>query len=275
MYDVKEDAKRSLKSLKRIFAKEGWDLPNVDLTDKQAAVDYLKKQAEPLHAEWNHENARHNFNRVYNKSLWTGEPVKFTYADWQPKKQPNEQLARNLGNQSYLLAKEIAEGKPYRVYLAGSPGTGKTSLALAMVDFIRKHSNKTAMFVSTDALAELYAMRFDDKQAQNRLYELMAYMKGDKRLKIEPVDVLILDDFGTEGGMRTDKQSQVRVDMQKGLFAVADARYSKKATIVTTNNTMAELEAMYNEKLLSRLITKDPKHRLVFNGMQDVRASMI
>ena len=62
--------------------------------------------------------------------------------------------------------------------------------------------------------------------------------------------------------------------MQKGLFAVTDARYSKKATIVTTNNTMAELEAMYNKKLLSRLITKNPKHRLVFNGMQDVRSSM-
>lgn len=274
MLSVKDSAKEGVKSLKKIFAKEGWDLPDVDLTDKQAAVDYLKKKAEPLHDEWRKENARHNFNRVYNKSLWTGEPVKFTYADWQPKKQPNEQLARNLGNQSYLLAKEIAEGKPYRVYLAGSPGTGKTSLALAMVDFIRNHSNKTAMFVSTDALAELYAMRFDDKQAQNRLYELMAYMKGDKRLKIEPVDVLILDDFGTEGGMRTDKQSQVRVDMQKGLFAVTDARYSKKATIVTTNNTMAELEAMYNKKLLSRLITKNPKHRLVFNGMQDVRSSM-
>lgn len=271
MYDVKEDAKRSLKSLKRIFAKEGWDLPNVDLTDKQAAVDYLKKQAEPLHAEWNRENARHNFNRVYNKSLWTGEPIKFAYSDWKPTKQPNVQLAKDLGNQSYLLAKEIVAGKPYRVYLAGSPGTGKTSLALAMVDFIRNNSNKTAMFVSTDALAELYSMRFDDKRAQNRLYELTAYMKGDKRLKIESVDVLILDDFGTEGGMRTDKQSQVRIDMQKGLFAVADARYGKQATIVTTNNTMGELEAMYNEKLLSRLITRNPKHRLVFNGMQDVR----
>lgn len=274
MHSVKDDAKQGLKSLKRIFAKEGWELPNVDLTNKQEAVEYLKKQAEPLHAEWNRENARHNFNRVFNKSLWTGEPIKFAYSDWQPTKQPNEQLARDLGNQSYLLAKEIVEGKPYRVYLAGSPGTGKTSLALAMVDHIRNNSNKTAMFVSTDALAELYSTSYDDKQARDRLHELLAYMKGDKKLRINPVDVLILDDFGTEGGMRTDKQSQVRVDMQKGLFAVADARYGKQATIVTTNNKMSELESMYNEKLLSRLITRNPKHRLVFNGMQDMRASM-
>lgn len=275
MLSVKDSAKEGMKSLKKIFAKEGWELPDVDLSNKQAAAEYLKKKAEPLHDEWRKENAMHNFNRVYRKSLWTGEHINFTFDDWKPEKQQNEQLARNLGNQAYILAKQIISGEPCRVYFTGSPGTGKTSLALAMVDFIRNNSNKTAIFVSTDALAELYDKRFDDKQAQNRIYELMDYMKGNKALKIPPVDVLILDDFGTEGGMRTDKGSQVRVDMQKGLFAVADARFGKLPTIVTTNNKMNELEAMYNEKLLSRLITKNPKHRLVFNDMQDVRANMI
>ena len=161
------------------------------------------------------------------------------------------------------------------VYLAGNPGTGKTSLALAMVDKIRNESGKTALFVSTDALAELYSRRFDDKQVQNRLYGLIDLMQGNRQLKIEPVDVLVLDDFGTEGGMRTDTKSQVRVDMQKGLFSVADARFGKFTTIVTTNNKTSELQEMYNEKLLSRLITRNPEHRLTFNGMVDVRASMI
>ena len=45
MLSVKDSAKEGVKSLKKIFAKEGWDLPDVDLTDKQAAVDYLKKKA--------------------------------------------------------------------------------------------------------------------------------------------------------------------------------------------------------------------------------------
>lgn len=276
MLSVKDSAKEGVKSLKKIFAKEGWDLPDVDLTDKQAMADYLKKKAEPLHNEWRKENARHNFNRVYRKSLWTGnQPVKFTFADWKTDKQVDKKQAAEIGNRAWTLAKMIANGQNMNVYLAGNPGTGKTSLALAMVDKIRNESGKTALFVSTDALAELYSRRFDDKVLQNRLYELIDLMQGNRQLKIEPVDVLVLDDFGTEGGMRTDTKSQVRVDMQKGLFSVADARFGKFTTIVTTNNKTSELQEMYNEKLLSRLITRNPEHRLTFNGMVDVRASMI
>lgn len=276
MLSVKDSAKEGVKSLKKIFAKEGWDLPDVDLTDKQAMADYLKKKAEPLHDEWRKENARHNFNRVYRKSLWTGnQPVKFTFADWKTDKQVDKKQAAEIGNRAWTLAKMIANGQNMNVYLAGKPGTGKTSLALAMVDKIRNESGKTALFVSTDALAELYSRRFDDQATQNRLYELIDLMQGNRQLKIDPVDVLVLDDFGTEGGMRTDTKSQVRVDMQKGLFSVADARFGKFTTIVTTNNKTSELQEMYNEKLLSRLITRNPEHRLTFNGMVDVRASMI
>ncbi len=276
MLSVKDSAKEGVKSLKKIFAKEGWDLPDVDLTDKQAMADYLKKKAEPLHNEWRKENARHNFNRVYRKSLWTGnQPVKFTFDDWKVDKQADKKQAAEIGNRAWTLAKMIAGGQSMNVYFSGDPGTGKTSLALAMVDKIRNESGKTALFVSTDALAELYDRRFDDKATQNRLYELLDLMQGNRQLKIEPVDVLVLDDFGTEGGMRTDTKSQVRVDMQKGLFSVADARFGKFTTIVTTNNKTSELQEMYNEKLLSRLITRNPEHRLTFNGMVDVRASMI
>ena len=266
MLNVKDSAKEGVKSLKKIFAKEGWELPDVDLTDKQAAVDYLKKKAEPLHDEW----------RKDRKSLWTGnQPVKFTFDDWKVDKQADKKQAAEIGNRAWTLAKMIANGQNMNVYLAGNPGTGKTSLALAMIDKIRNESGKTALFVSTDALAELYSRRFDDKTVQNRLYGLIDLMQGNRQLKIEPVDVLVLDDFGTEGGMRTDTKSQVRVDMQKGLFSVADARFGKFTTIVTTNNKTSELQEMYNEKLLSRLITRNPEHRLTFNGMVDVRASMI
>ncbi|QLI94510.1 ATP-binding protein [Limosilactobacillus mucosae] len=276
MLSVKDSAKEGVRSLKKIFDKEGWNLPDVDLTDKQAMADYLKKKAEPLHDEWRKENARHNFNRVYRKSLWTGnQPVKFTFDDWKVDKQADKKQAAEIGNRAWTLAKMIANGQNMNVYLAGNPGTGKTSLALAMVDKIRNESGKTALFVSTDALAELYSRRFDDKTVQNRLYGLIDLMQGNRQLKIEPVDVLVLDDFGTEGGMRTDTKSQVRVDMQKGLFSVADARFGKFTTIVTTNNKTSELQEMYNEKLLSRLITRNPEHRLTFNGMVDVRASMI
>lgn len=94
---------------------------------------------------------------------------------------------------------------------------------------------------------------------------------------MKEVDVLLLDDFGTEGGMKGDKFSPVRKDMQELMYRVANSRFDLntnsivRTTIITTNNLQSELEQMYNEKLISRLIPKNKEQRLAFNKMKDVR----
>ncbi len=42
-------------------------------------------------------------------------------------------------------------------------------------------------------------------------------------------------------------------------------------TIITTNNLTDELIRIYGERTVSRLVTRDPNHRLAFNDMEDMR----
>ena len=67
----------------------------------------------------------------------------------------------------------------------------------------------------------------------------------------------------------------VHKKMQELMYDINNARFGKKTTIITTNNTVDELRAMYNVKLISRLIPTNDEHTLNFNGLTDVRSKML
>lgn len=192
-------------------------------------------------------------------SIWSdGKPEKFTFQDWRPSIQENIQAAKYVARQTLDITNElIRQKKSYNVVFIGTPGVGKTSLALAMADRFRK-VNKFVMFVSTTELKRMYDNRIEKKDINHRLENTINWMKK--------AEVLILDDFGTEGIGRDN----VRVDMQNGMYEVVNARKGK-TTIVTTNNRIEELQAMYDPKIISRLIPKNKDHQVVFKGMEDVR----
>lgn len=207
--------------------------------------------------------------RFYDSiSLWSGDrPLHFTFSDWDASLQGNSKLAKDIGNQCFLLAKGLLNSN-YNVMLSGNPGVGKTSLALAMLDAMHD-KQRTTMFVSTMSLAMLIDKRIDMPDVREKLNHVISAMKR--------VDVLLLDDFGTEGGMKQDIRP-VRKDMQDRMFEVADARLATdksgkrtKSTIITTNNTPKQLLKMYNEKLISRLLPHNAEHAVDFGGLEDVR----
>lgn len=206
-----------------------------------------------------------------DKSLWpAGIPVKFAFADWQPEKQPDQQKAREIGNKAWMITKEAEDNKPFNVALLGSPGTGKTSLALAMAQKLNEDCGRSWMFVSTTELKALVESQYDAYDVKQRIANI-------KRAMTE-VNVLILDDFGTEGGLVSRIMEPgykgAHASLQQLMYEVANARFGKsdKMTIVTTNNTNQELERIYDPKIISRLVTKNKAHRIAFNGMEDVRA---
>lgn len=240
-----------------LAAKHGIDMNNLPTKEERDKEAFEKGWA----------NYQGKIRRWYNSmSVWPAEQrLKFTFQDWNVDLQDGDS-AKLLGNQAYKLCKKL-ENEPGNVFMLGSRGVGKTSLALAMLD--KLSATKTTMFVSTAELVNMIDQQYKHTDIEIHLKDVEKAMKE--------VDVLLLDDFGTEGGIKTQALSEVRRDMQNLMYRVANSRFDlnknaiSKSTIITTNNLQSELEQMYNEKTLSRLIPKNKEQRLAFNGMQDVR----
>ena len=262
----------------KLFEKAGVDIHDPKLKE---IVEERNKQ---MHNKFNRQLKRKKVSLMWNKSLWASGEIEFTLDDWKPSERENALKAKNLGNKAFKLTKEMLNGH-LNVVMSGDAGVGKTSLALAMGDLLRKQ-NMTVLFVSTVALSQLVS---DQYNYTDRKEQLLALTKA-----MENCDVLILDDLGADGGSAEKVMSAgyagTRKDLQTLMFEVANARYEgtkeerKNAnekgiklikpvheTIITTNNMTDELIRIYGERTVSRLITRDPNHRLAFNDMEDMR----
>lgn len=286
MHSVAEMAASISANLKRIAQEKGQPLP-VDLDNKDEVKAYMKANNDKHVGEWNQRLKRQKFDHVYKQSLWSGRtPIAFNFSSWDSSKQISKQNAEQLKQKAQQLAQQMLtpDDKPFNVMLEGSPGTGKTSLAIAMIDYVRHHGYRwgyikhpdgaekykryvDVLFLATDEMLELVYHSMDgDGQARNQLQQVVEFAKA--------ADVLILDDFGTEGGMKGTIRP-VHKTMQELMYDINNARFGKKYTIITTNNTVEELRAMYNVKLISRLIPTNAEHTLNFNGLTDVRSKML
>lgn len=260
------------KKMRELFEKHGVDVDrewSIELRDQKRAADEKAMQ----------EQFQKQKSAVYYRySLWSGnKPLTFKFDEWKPDMQKDSQQAKTLGVRAYELscrmlnAKDL-EKKNFNVLMNGHPGVGKTSLALAMLDMQRTY-HRSVMVVSTAELANLYKMQYDKPDLKMQIDDTLRAMKE--------VDFLLLDDFGTEGGLRSRiNQSDykgVRSDMQEGIYTVVNARFDEESrhvlgnVVITTNNPDSELSRMYDPKIISRLIPQNPEYRLSFNNMEDVR----
>lgn len=286
MHSVAEMAASISANLKRIAQEKGQPLP-VDLDNKDEVKAYMKANNDKHVGEWNQRLKRQKFDHIYKQSLWSGRtPIAFNFSSWDSSKQISKQNAEQLKQKAQQLAQQMLtpDDKPFNVMFEGSPGTGKTSLAIAMIDYVRHHGYRwgyikhpdgaekykryvDVLFLATDEMLELVYHSMDgDTQARNQLQRVVKFAKA--------ADVLVLDDFGTEGGMKGTIRP-VHKTMQELMYDINNARFGKKYTIITTNNTVEELRAMYNVKLISRLIPTNAEHTLNFNGLTDVRSKML
>lgn len=253
-----------ISKLAPLFKEKGVDIDDPNL---QAEVEAHRNSQ---HQGWVKEVNSREKDRYWRFSLFSGgHESLFSFPQWNPALQPNEQQARHLGEQAWRLAKKMVN-QPLNVAMFGNPGVGKTALSLAIADYLEDHGQR-AMFVSSSEMTTLYDDRFENYQHQQKIFDTLNFM--------EKADVLILDDFGTEGGQRDQfgKLKPIRRDFQKDLLEVCDARYDGnnnqvlKSTIVTTNNNTKDLNQLYMPKIISRLIPGIPEQMLMFTDMQDVR----
>lgn len=227
-------------------------------------IKRIKQQSEARLKQTIQQETQAQRQRLYDRdSLTGGINRSFTFDEWQPTVQPNPQavaIADKLKRQGIWIAKQL-ETSNFNITMAGGAGVGKTSMALAILDAIK--SFKTTMFVSSTELAEVMRNQFANEINKQRAEHIERSMRE--------VDVLVIDDFGTEAKM-SSRDSEATEFIQRVFFTVSEARQGK-TTIITTNNSRQELQAIYNDKIISRLISKDKLHQMDFTSLNDARSN--
>ena len=128
------------------------------------------------------------------------------------------------------------------LYISGSVGTGKTFLASIVAQELLRQG-KSVVFGDVPTLLDELKSTFDDN-AKSTFKDLMNILSN--------VDVLILDDFGSE------KPSDWAAEK---LYTIINNRYnSNKTLIITSNFTIAELKNYYgssnDEKKGGRIVSR-------------------
>jgi len=137
-------------------------------------------------------------------------------------------------------------GNIFNTWLTGSPGVGKSHLAMSILRNLNEtgEKDKQCLFISVDEMLLKIRNSFGDKESKYTEFYFVDLLSK--------VDYLVLDDLGAEtGGTGTDKKATdftLRV-----LYSIANARQNK-STLITTNLSRTALEKMYDRKLVSRLM---------------------
>ncbi len=234
-------------------AYQAW-LDTQAMTDEEKRVFLDKKNEEATQAALK----QIMIPKTWGKSLWSGgKEIKFSFSNWNYSKQENQELAKQVAIQAKTLSDQLKDNN-FNVVFLGGAGVGKTSLAIAMITALRR-ADKSTMVISTTELVSKLNRSYDFKDAQREIakVEQGAY----------DCDVLLLEDLGTESGGRV---KEIRTDMYDLMYRIANARLDK-TTIITTNNTPAELGKIYSEKIVSRLLPKQKERCIDMHGLKDVR----
>lgn len=177
------------------------------------------------------------------------ESLKQTFDDFQVM---NDNQNKEL-EQTLSIAARIANGEKHKFIFYGKPGTGKTMLAISILNKLK--SDYSCLFVDIAMFIEL-TKNFKDERAKLRVNSLYKAMSN--------ADVLVIDDLGSESSMQRNA-TEASTYNQRVLFNIAQSR-DDKTTIITTNNSGSELKQIYNQKLISKLMNTEGKNVISFDS---------
>lgn len=147
--------------------------------------------------------------------------------------------------------------KPINAVVYGTPGEGKTHLAMSVLHMVNENSKpqQRCLFVDVNSMFKQIFRRMSDKED---------HFQDSILKRIKEADLVVLDDLGTESNMNASGQGSNFV--QSFLEEIFD---NQNRIIVTTNLTASELSKTYNAKLISRL--NKSAYKFDFSGIEDKR----
>ncbi|RYM02822.1 DnaC replication protein [Sporolactobacillus sp. THM7-7] len=183
------------------------------------------------HVIWERSKEMFDANSLINRSL-----QKATFENYQPPT-PELKLAKI---KIYQFAQKFDPQESKNLLLKGSYGTGKSHLSVAALKVLLNRGY-TCLFLSVPKLLTKIKATYSHDTRWN---------EDDLMDIIQRVDLLVLDDVGTEyTNLRNDQDNWT----QSKLFELMDSR-SGRHTIYTTNLGSAELEKKINSRNFSRMM---------------------
>lgn len=161
------------------------------------------------------------------------------------------------------IAGRYLKGEVFNTLLTGNAGTGKSHLAMSILRAVNDNADpwKSCLFLSLDEYLLTIRSTFGNKTTTEDEQSLIE--------RVADVDLMVIDDLGAETGfIGTDKTASDFT--QRILYSLMNKRQDK-STIITTNLNSAQITAMYDSKIISRLYRRLGSNVIKFESAVDRR----
>ncbi|MBA2442060.1 MAG: ATP-binding protein [Rubrobacter sp.] len=212
-------------ALQRKFGKMGeWDYhpctPECEKKNEQREWELMRRDA--------------RVENLQDKSGLSKRMRNYTFANFKPFVSPGATKAAEKVEEYLKNWKENREAGN-GLYLGGGVGTGKTHLAVAVMNELIQRERVPSLFVTVPELLDNLRGAYNDPG--KNLDEWMEAVKN--------ADLLILDDLGSE---------KATLWVQERLFVIINHRYRETLpTVITSNTAPRDLGGQLGERTASRI----------------------
>lgn len=199
----------------------------------------------------------HNFlyqnSLIGHKEMWQCSFDNFKY-------QQGSQLQAYRWRAVNIAKAYLDPSKKFNTIFFGKSGTGKTHLAISILQYVNNHSSQRCLFLSVPRL--LQANR--DWQAD---HTSSSWSQMFTQQQVQKANLVVIDDLGAESA--TGDASNF---VQSVIFSIYD---SNQRIITTTNLSSSKIRSTYDNRILSRVEAGAVGHVMDFSKLTDHRIRAI